>query len=210
MRGLILGMMAVSLAWAADGDPPPPDPDEDLLRRLPPAARVLNRLLQDVVVADPLLEAVNAVPLPWPIDPKAPRAGRETSVAAAPPAVYRFVWDDYNTILAIGEGAGRIRPAWVVTMSGVGGQVAVAYRGNAFRDGGGRIHVDARRVDLGGPMAGQWSPDSFCISGAWVHTLDDADRGHVAPLAQTVLPEQNPTEYRRLLHWSQAVVEGGS
>jgi hypothetical protein len=193
---------------------------EEAERPLPPAVRLLHGWAERLAEQAPV-GVVNVQPVPWPLDPKAPKPGREKPAAPATPSAYRFSWDGYHSLVVVGEGAGLTRPAWVLTMEGATTRLAVSYRATAFRDAEGRLHIDARQAEVAGPKVGEagngWIPDSFCIAAGWVYTIDDTVErtdgrvhpGHTAALGQVVEPRVNPGEYRRLLAWAQGVVEGG-
>jgi hypothetical protein len=153
---------------------------------------------------------------------------------AAAPAAYLFTWDQYRTLVVVGEGQGRHRPAWVATFAataeaaaegGVGRldaprdghppaaawpRALVAYRALAYRDARGRTHIDARRSLLAGAQAGSWSPDSFLITPPGrVDTIDDDPEhpGHQGRLELTIPPDGEP--YRELRQRAELAVGGG-
>jgi hypothetical protein len=131
--------------------------------------------------------------------------GRMTPEKPAEAGAYRIKWEDYQTLVVVGEGAGTIRPAWIVTFD-ANQSVAVAYRGKAYRDRNGNLHVDARQALLSGPQAHSWSPDSFAVTpDQKVYTLDDADRGNAGTVVEKVEPKE-ASLFDRLLDIAQAIV----
>jgi hypothetical protein len=78
-----------------------------------------------------------------------------------------------HTDIAIDPGDGLRRPAHVSTFDDQG-NLLVQYDGTAFLDKDGIAQVDARNSAITGPMADQWSPDSFAIDQyGYMHSLDD-------------------------------------
>ena len=85
----------------------------------------------------------------------------------------------------------------------------VGYRATSFRDARGRTHVDARRAEVSGPLADEWSPDSFAFGARKLWTCDDAQRGHQADIGETIPAATRGADYRALLRQVQALAEGG-
>lgn len=134
--------------------------------------------------------------------------GRAAPAAAADAGWLRFAWDEYETLIVVGDGAGVIRPAWVVTWQG--GQWQVAYRATAFRDAAGHLHIDARQARCLGPLADRWSPDSFALIDDHVQTLDDIGNAHRAPAPLWQPAANDPVRWRDLLRLARSLAEGGS
>ncbi|MCS6970903.1 MAG: hypothetical protein RMM29_04085 [Planctomycetota bacterium] len=136
-----------------------------------------------------------------------PRPGRERPAAPAEPALARFAWDEYETLVVVGEGVGLVRPAWVVTWQR--GELQVGYRATAFRDAAGRLHIDGRQARCVGPLADRWSPDSFAFADGAVWTLDDIGNGHRAATPPPQPATVDRERWRQALLLAQAIVEGG-
>jgi hypothetical protein len=131
--------------------------------------------------------------------------GRNEPAKPAVAAAYRLHWDNYESLLVVGEGTGSVRPAWVVTYDNAG-TVAVAYRGKAYLDKQGNLHVDARQALLSGPQAHNWSADSFALTqDKQVYTLDDSERGNSGTVTERIDPDQNKV-FDRLMDIAQAIV----
>jgi hypothetical protein len=180
------------LIFSADVDPPPsvdPDQVEDdvdigVIEAVPPAA---NRPTGAII---PCLELPRAI---------------------AQPGAYVIRWDDYRTDVVIEDSAGLLRPTWIVTREAVSGKVVVAYRGQAFCDKDGVLHIDGRRAILTGPMSNHWSPDSFAIGrDRQVSTIDDQPEhpGNSGQVEKLISPAQQQDDYRRMLRAAQAIIEG--
>lgn len=161
----------------------------------------------------------------------ADRPGHQPAAAPAPAMAYSFAWDEYRTIAVIGDGVGMHRPAWIVTWAAqqLRHQRApveilpsleerlpdrwprhlVAYRALAYRDARGRVHLDGRGALLSGPMAQDWSPDSFLFGpDGRVDTVDDdpeheAHRGCV----ETMVMVETPVY--RIFHQIAVLMVGG-
>lgn len=135
--------------------------------------------------------------------------GREPPAAIAAPAAYRFQWDEYVSLVVIGDTAvspqALRRPAWVVTYDHAGA-VVVGYCATAYRDRVGNLHIDARKAFITGPQRENWSPDSFAITReGQVLSIDDrnsANGGKVIEITEAVAGEV----YRTLLHIAMAIV----
>ena len=158
------------------------------------------------------------------------RNGRALPAAQVPhspakPAAYIIRWENYRTLIVVDGSSGLIRPAWIVTMSTAPeqiatqrgpvvlakGQVVVAYRGQAFRDKEGVLHVDAGRAHLVGPMAKAWSPDSFAIGEDRMVSTQDDNPEHppnAGEVEKSVFSETHKDEYRQMLLMAQAIIEG--
>jgi hypothetical protein len=110
---------------------------------------------------------------------------RSQAVGFAPPGVIRFEWDDYKTLIVISPGGKAKRStAWVVTYDSEG-KVAVAYRAMAFKDAAGLVHIDARRAIITGPMAEEWSPDSFAVApDGIIYAIDDMNRANTGKVSE--------------------------
>lgn len=173
--------------------------------------------------------------LPTPVP--APHARRPAAPAADAPAksvAVEFTWEEYHSLVVVGDGVGLIRPAWVATYeqpvmpSGVSQllapvfgmfgyrddpapeKLAVAYRAQAWMDAQGRMHIDARSAVLAGPQAENWSPDSFIFTlPATVETVDDEDRANRGTVTRVVDPLQAPDLFRELQTKAQVVVGDG-
>lgn len=140
--------------------------------------------------------------------------GRVEPAAPAEPVAVRIRWDEYVSLLVVGDAAvqGRVvrRPAWIVTYDTTD-TVVVAYRATAYRDAAGTLHFDARRAILSGPKAGEpgheddgWSPDSFSITREGrVETIDDKNRANTGTVIETVA---GGDAYLRLLQIAMSIV----
>jgi hypothetical protein len=186
---------------------------EDDVEVIPPLVQLL--VPEGVLLGDDLEEpagSARALPTPVPHSP-------------AKPGAYIIRWENYRTLIVVDGSSGLIRPAWIVTMSTAPeqiatqrgpvvlakGQVVVAYRGQAFRDKEGVLHVDAGRAHLVGPMAKAWSPDSFSIGEDRMVSTQDDNPEHppnAGEVEKSVFAETHKEEYRQLLLMAQAVIEG--
>lgn len=143
----------------------------------------------------------------------------------AKPAALILRWDRYRTLVVIDTSAGLLKPCWIVTLSTMPeqiptargpitlarGQVVVAYRGQAYHDKDGILHIDARRARLSGILADNWSPDSFAITPTGEVSSRDDDPSHpsnAGEVEKEVSPETHREEYRRLMFTAQTLVEG--
>lgn len=162
------------------------------------------RVLLALLIAVGMIAAEVRPTAVGPDDPPPPKPGHETPAAPAERCVLRFDWDTYRTLVVVGEGAGRLRPAWVATFEA--GAFIVGYRATAFRDARGRLHIDARRASDVGPKAGSWIPDSFAFGQARLWTLDDQGSGHSAAMGER---SADPAAWAKALAEIQALVEGG-
>ena len=148
-----------------------------------------------------------------------------TPHAPAKPGAMILRWDSYRTLVVIDSSAGRLKPCWIVTFATMPeqiptprglitlapGQVVVAYRGQAYYDKDGILHIDARRARLSGTVASNWSPDSFAINPTKELSARDDDPTHPSnsgEVEKEVSAETQPQEYRRLLFTAQTLVEG--
>jgi len=133
--------------------------------------------------------------------------GREAPVTQSEPMAVTFSWDDYITRVVIEAATSNksLRaPAWVVTYD-LENHVQVAYRGTAFRDKDGRLHIDARKAIITGPRVDGWSPDSFVFSpDGTVQTIDDRNSANGGTVTETVLGKDS--SYKRLLLIAMAIV----
>jgi hypothetical protein len=78
-----------------------------------------------------------------------------------------------HTTITVDGGDGLRRPAHVATYDDQG-NLLVTYDGTAYLDHDGIAQVDGRNGNVSGPMADQWSPDSFAIDQyGYMHSLDD-------------------------------------
>jgi hypothetical protein len=144
-----------------------------------------------------------------PAFPNNLQPGRAEPAKSAEPAAYFLEWDTYKSLIVIGEGSGRLRPAWVVTYEplpgGKGEQYIVAYRAKASRDQDGVIHIDARKAIIVGPKIRGWSPDSFAFTAdQQVYTLDDRLSGNTGKITETVA--RDTAQYEKLLSLAQMIV----
>lgn len=182
------------------------------------------RLLALVLVGIGLAAAAEPVPAEVP--------GRLPPASPAAATAYVFTWDDYRSVAVIGEGVGTHRPGWVVTwaarplkehlgpveqLPALGAALPerwprhlVAYRVLAYRDGRGRVHLDARGALLAGPMAQDWSPDSFMIApDGRVDTVDDDPTHTTHQGAVEVDAPLGTPRYQALRQQVELVVGGG-
>jgi hypothetical protein len=192
-----------------------------------------------VAVSLAAVQPLRAVEGPIIDIPAPPAAVADDGVNRAPPAApakpmaIEFTWETYRSVVVIGEGVGQLRPAWVTTyeepLTGRGlhmvnpllrlfgyqapvpaEKLVVAYRAQAYLDGTGRVHLDARRAVISGPQADQWSPDSFIFTlPDRVETVDDNASANVGRIERVVLPGTAPALYQSLLTKVQVVVGDG-
>ncbi len=164
--------------------------------------------------------------------------GQAQAVPAAPakPLAIEFSWEQYRSVVVVGDGVGQMRPAWVATYEkpvvpalslgfigpivgmfgyrGVGEaeseKLAVAYRAQAFLDADGHLHLDARLAVISGPQANRWSPDSFMFTlPDLVETVDDNHSANAGKIIRVVDPLVDAATYRTLLNQVQVVVGDG-
>jgi hypothetical protein len=139
--------------------------------------------------------------------------GREAPAALPEPVAVTFKWDgDENlTRVVVGPACsdkGMRAPAWIVTYD-LQDHVQVAYRGVAFRDKNGLLHIDSRHAIITGPRSAEWSPDSFAINeDGTVQTIDDENRANGGTVTETV--KAKDSTFRRLLTIAIAIVRGTS
>ncbi len=132
--------------------------------------------------------------------------GRCVGKETVPPCAWRFAWDGYVSVVVVGDGTGVARPAWVMTYDQEGTYV-VGYRARAFKGADGLVHIDARNAIDAGPMAQEWSPDSFAFGPAGeVYSLDDENRGHAGEVQEQF--DGDDADYGRLLGLAQALITG--
>jgi hypothetical protein len=87
--------------------------------------------------------------------------------------VYQGQTYNVHSAITVDDGDGLRRPAHVSTYDDQG-NLLVSYDGTAFLDRDGIAEVDARNAAVSGPMADDWSPDSFAIDQyGYMHSLDD-------------------------------------
>jgi hypothetical protein len=154
--------------------------------------------------------------------------------AQAKPMAIEFTWDDYTSVVVIGDGIGQFRPAWVATyeqpvltgsMFGIFQPVvglfgygettsapplAVAYRAQAWLDAQGRLHIDAKSAVIAGPQADQWSPDSFIFTfPERVETVDDNASENHGKIDRVVDAVSQAAAYQELLTRVQVLVGDG-
>ena len=181
-------------------------------------------------VEGPLIE-------PTPVAPHAtrdPRPGDAVPAAPAKPVAIEFSWEEYRSLVVVGDGVGQIRPAWVVTyekplLPGTDGTVlgpvfglfgyrdekpvenlVVAYRAQAWLDAQGRMHIDAKAAVISGPQAEDWSPDSFVFTFPdRVETVDDQDRSNRGVIDRLVDPAKDAATYQLLMTKAQVSVGDG-
>ena len=160
-----------------------------------------------------------------------------TSAPAAPakPMAIEFTWENYHSVVVIGDGVGQMRPAWVVTneapvvvpglslidpVLGLFGyhnaaapsveKLVVAYRAQAYLDATGRVHLDARQAVISGPQADQWSPDSFIFTlPNKVETVDDNNSSNAGHIERIIEPAKDAALYQSLLTKAQVTVGEG-
>ncbi len=140
--------------------------------------------------------------------------GRARPIQPAPAAALRFLWEDSRSLVVIEPGAGRLRTAWVLTLKAEAlHQIAVAYRGRAYRDQNGAIHVDAHIVDrkqgMVGVQTGNWFPDSFAFPGGdRVVAIDDQKNARLnGGTVDLALTPQDGEAFARLAHLARCVNE---
>ncbi|MBA3938303.1 MAG: hypothetical protein H0X38_12635 [Planctomycetes bacterium] len=180
---------------------------DEVLPDFPPVPRVLIEPPVDIEQRAPLSQdGTGARELP-PLKPP---------FAAAKAGAWWVRWDDYRTLIVVEESAGLLRPAWVVTLvavngqGGAQGQVAVAYRAQAYRDKDGTLHVDAHHAVMTGTMAPRWSPDSFALGADKQVATHDDDPSHDsnAGVVEKEIPGgEHAEEYRTLLRGAQSIIE---
>ena len=185
-----------------------------------------------VAVEGPLID----IPQP-PAKAQAAENGPGSAVPAAPakPMAIEFSWDSYRSVVVIGDGVGKMRPAWVATyeapiavpgltlldpVMGLFGyhysdapppeKLVVAYRAQAYLDATGSVHLDARQAVISGPQAGQWSPDSFVFTlPGKVVTVDDNNDANAGHIQRIVEPASDAILYQSMLNKVQVVVGDG-
>ena len=184
------------------------------------------------------VEGPLAEPFPAPPRPKmgAAPAPREpvVPVGQPKPMAIEFTWDDYTSVVVVGDGIGQFRPAWVATyeqpvvsgtllgifqpvvgLFGYGDTVqapplAVAYRAQAWLDAQGRLHIDAKSAVIAGPQADQWSPDSFIFTfPERVETVDDNASENHGRIDRVVEASAQAEAYQTLLTRVQVLVGDG-
>ena len=145
--------------------------------------------------------------------------------APAKPAAIILRWNSYRTLVVIDTSAGLLKPCWIVTLTTTPeqiptlrgpitlarGQVVVAYRGQAYHDKDGNLHIDARRARLRGTPGIAWSPDSFAITPAKEVSARDDDPTHASnsgEVEKEIYADTQREEYRRLMFTAQSQVEG--
>lgn len=211
MRSALPLLAAFSLAAAEPVPVPAPQPDDE-----EPGIEII-------------IDPRHAPARPAPED----HPGVAPVAAAAEPAAYLFTWDQYRTLVVVGEGLGRRRPAWVATYAAKRGAAVqakvgmlaapadgqppkawprpvISYRALAYADAKGRIHLDARRSLVAGPLAGEWIPDSFMLTlPQQVDTIDDepSHPGHRGAI-ELVVPAGSDA-YRDLRQRVEVAVGGG-
>lgn len=185
-----------------------------------------------VAVEGPIID----IPTPTPkVETTDNGPGRSAPAAPAKAMAIEFTWEQYRSVVVIGEGVGQMRPAWVATYEapievpgltlldpvfGLFGyhnsdtapveKLAVAYRAQAYLDAAGRVHLDARQAVISGPQADQWSPDSFVFTlPDKVETVDDNDSANAGRIDRLVLPAKDAALYQSLLTKVQVVVGDG-
>ncbi len=136
--------------------------------------------------------------------------------AAAKAGAWWVRWDDYRTLIVVEESSGLLRPAWIVTLvavngqGGAQGQVAVAYRAQAYRDKEGTLHVDAHHAVMTGTMAARWSPDSFALGidkQVATHDDDPTHDSNAGVVEKEIPGGEHAEEYRTLLRGAQSIIE---
>jgi hypothetical protein len=135
--------------------------------------------------------------------------GRASVAGATTAQAWTVRWDTYRTWIVVGPAAGRTAPAWIVTWNVDTPEVtglAVAYRATAYVGEDGWIHCDAREARIAGPLANNWSSDSFAIHpDGRVRTIDDQDRGHAGTVERQV-PTDDPA-FGEVLRQSLALAQ---
>ncbi|HEX3131945.1 MAG TPA: hypothetical protein VHX44_00010 [Planctomycetota bacterium] len=203
--------------------PPPVVPGQVPPVEVPPPVEDPN-LLDQVIIPDALILGNGAAEVEEVGEAVEPPAIAPPHSPAKPSALI-LRWDRYRTLVVIDTSAGLLKPCWIVTLSTMPkqiptprgpvtlarGQVVVAYRGQAYHDKDGVLHIDARRARLGGIMASNWSPDSFAITPAKEVSSHDDDPTHPSnsgEVEKEVSAETQRVEYRRLLFTALMLVEG--
>lgn len=195
-------------------------------------------LLLVACAAVPILGAVEGPliepPLVAPHPTRDPHPGDEVPAAPAKPVAVEFTWEDYRSLVVVGDGVGQIRPAWVVTyekplLPDAGGTIlgpvfglfgyhdekpveklVVAYRAQAWLDAQGRMHIDAKSAVISGPQADDWSPDSFVFTFPdRVETVDDQDRSNRGTIDRLIDPVKDAAAYQLLMTKAQVSVGDG-
>ncbi len=135
---------------------------------------------------------------------------RSQAIGPAQAMAWRFDWDDYQTLVVVSPHGGKARrsTAWVVTYDREG-KVSVAYRAVAFRDAAGLIHIDARRAIVSGPLANEWSPDSFAFApDGTVYAIDDYNRANTGKITEHI--RADAANFRQVLAVAVATVRESS
>jgi hypothetical protein len=152
-----------------------------------------------------------ALPLGWSAIPPGMETvspGREIPRKSAHPGALEVDWGDYRTYLVIGDGQGTLRPAWVLTYNR-GADITVAYRGMAYLDHFGILHIDCRNATVVGANAEHWSPDSFAVfaTGA-TSTLDDGGSAEHGGVTRSIPSDSH--EFHDLQIMAQILVNENS
>ena len=184
------------------------------------------------------VEGPLAEPLPAPHQ-QATGAARSPREPVAPvgqpkPMAIEFTWDDYTSVVVVGDGIGQFRPAWVATYEkpvvsgsllgifrpvlGLFGYaeavqappLAVAYRAQAWLDAQSRLHIYAKSAVIVGPQAHQWSPDSFIFTfPERVETVDDNASENHGRIDRLVDAAAQAAVYQTLITRVQVLVGDG-
>lgn len=143
------------------------------MRRLLAALAVLAALAAFWLAADAWRESRiprSGRPLTAPqAADRPPPAPVEPDTAASATARLTIAWQDptgqqYRSEITLEPDATAPTAALVVTRDRQSGQELVRYRTRAVRIGGGTLLLDAEGAAVSGPLASDWSPDSFSIA----------------------------------------------
>ena len=229
MGRVVVTLLVCAMSYAEDLIPPPPViPFPPPVGQIPPVVvppPIDEALpLQQVIIPEALIfdngfvedDQIGEVVEPPEIAPPH---------APAKPGAIILRWDRYRTLVVIDTSAGLLKPCWIVTLTTMPeqiptlrgpitlarGQVVVAYRGQAYHDKEGILHIDARRARLRGTTGIAWSPDSFAITPAKEVSSRDDDPTHPSnsgEVEKEVSADTQREEYRRLMFTAQSLVEG--
>jgi hypothetical protein len=142
----------------------------------------------------------------------------------AKPGAFILRWHNYRTLVVIDDSAGLVKSCWVVTLTTIPeqvetrsgaivslarGQVAVAYRAQAYYDKTGILQIDARKAKLSGVLMEDWSPDSFSIGPdkqVYAHDDNANNLPNSGEIEKEVSADQQAAEYRKLSFAAQAII----
>jgi len=148
------------------------------------------------------------------IDPRPP--AQVQARGRIEPTVFTVHWDSYRTLIAVDDGAGLVRSAWVVTRESDSLELVVAYRALAYLDRDGVLRIDSRQAYVDGPQAFKngrknWWPDSFSLTKDGQALIIDEQpqaQGHLGKVEAQIPQAQQPDTYREQRDWARTLVQG--